>query len=853
MVIGILAHVDAGKTTLSESLLYHTGAIRSKGRVDYGNTFLDTDSLEKKRGITIYSKEAVFSLGDRQVYLLDTPGHVDFSAEMERTLQVLDYAILVINAADGVQAHTATLWKLLQIYNVPAFIFVNKMDQPASDKASIMKELGKLSAGSAVDFTDLCDGNTLEAIAMCDEEVLEYFMENGNITEEMLQSLIVQRKLFPCYFGSALKDIGIEEFLNGFCAYTKEKEYADKQGAKIFKVVRDNSGTRLTYMKITGGSLKVKEIIEDIGEKADQIRVYSGEKYKLLDEAVAGTVCAVTGLTKTYPGQGVGVEAAAAWSPVLEPVLMYRLAFPKGTDMQGMIKNLKQLEEEEPQLHIIWNERLGEVYAKVMGAVQTEILKSVIRERYGVEVEFDSGNIVYKETITDIVEGVGHFEPLRHYAEVHLLIEPLPPGSGLVFEAKCSEDMLDKNWQRLILTHLGEKEHIGVLTGSPVTDVKITLMSGKAHQKHTEGGDFRQATYRAVRHGLKQAHSLLLEPYYAFRLELPADTIGRAMSDLQRMYANFETEKNDGVNAVIVGKCPVSTMNEYSSEVTSYTKGMGKLYHSVCGYDKCHNADEIIDKTGYDSESDIDNPTGSMFCAHGAGYYVPWDRVKECMHLESILKKDKSDIKVFKQGQKKENTDYYAGEKELEEIFDRTYGTGYKEKRAESYKKTIRYNDNNAGGREYVYKGTKEKCEEYLLVDGYNIIFAWEDLNELAKVNLDAARMKLQDILCNYQGYKKCNLIVVFDAYKVQGNKGSTEQYKNIYVVYTREAETADQYIEKTVHDIGKKHRVTVATSDRLEQMIIMGDGAMRMSARGFREEIEKTEKSISEAIQAGS
>lgn len=873
MVIGILAHVDAGKTTLSETMLYHSGAIRKIGRVDHGDAFLDTDDMEKKRGITIYSKEAVFTRGDRKIYMIDTPGHIDFSAEMERALNVLDYAVLVVSGTDGVQAHTETLWRLLELYGIPVFIFVNKMDMTDGDRHHIMKGLDRMTGGRCADFTDMRADSCREVIAMSNETMLEHFMNTGELEDTQIREAVRRRELYPCYFGSALKDDGVEELLEGICRYTAEAERNSEFGAIVYKIGRDTSGSRLTYMKITGGSLCVKSIVkgqntsgEAWEEKADQIRVYSGEKYESISEAVCGTVCAVTGLTMTYAGEMLGFEAARQddRKPSLEPVMMYRISFPEGTDMQDMLKKLRQLEEEEPQLHIVWNEKLKEIYVKVMGAVQIEILKGVLLSRFGTEAEFDSGNIVYRETIADITEGVGHFEPLRHYAEVHLIMEPLPAGSGLEFRSCCSEDVLDKNWQRLILTHLNEKEHLGVLTGSPVTDMRITLVSGRAHQKHTEGGDFRQATYRAVRQGLRQAKSVLLEPYYSFRLELPSELVGRAMSDIQRMHGSLdaqEQQENDGVWAVLTGSCPVSAMADYPQEVTAYSGGRGKLFCTVSGYGVCHNADEVIESKGYDADGDTDNPTGSIFCAHGAGFYVPWDEVGRYMHIDSALENrlsaDTAAAEIKRQ--RRELQDYYAGEKELQEIFERTYGTSYhhssirpendREDVRNPYKKTTRYGENAAKQKEYVYKGTGEPPEEWLLVDGYNIIFAWDELNELSKASLDAARMSLLEIMCNYQGYKRCNLIVVFDAYKVQGNSGSTEKYKNIYVVYTREAETADQYIERTVHDIGKKHRVTVATSDRLEQMIIMGDGALRLSAAGFREEVDRAENSIRRLI----
>lgn len=850
MVTGILAHVDAGKTTLSENILFKQGAIRKVGRVDNGDTFLDTDELEKKRGITIYSKEAVFQLGEKTVYLIDTPGHVDFSAEMERSLSVLDMAILVINGADGVQAHTTTLWKLLMIYNIPVFIFVNKMDQEIASREKLIKDIEKLTEGKSVVMENIEEDEVLERIAMSNEEVLDYYMENGRVLTEHIINAISERNVYPVYFGSALKDEGVGDLLFGIEKYTKEKKYGKDFLARVFKITRDEKGNRLTYMKILGGKLATKEVLtggreEKWEEKAEQIRIYSGDKYEAVNEVEAGCICAVTGLNETYAGELLGGNDDSDIAPILEPVLMYRVIFRDGINMLEMVRNLKELEEENPQLRLMWNEETKELCVKVMGKVQLEVLKSVIRERFREDVEFDTGSIVYKETIEELSYGVGHFEPLRHYAEVHLTLEPLPANSGLIFETKCSEDELDKNWQKLILTHLHEKEHRGVLTGSVITDMKITLVAGRAHKKHTEGGDFRQATYRAVRHGLKCAKSKLLEPYYRFRLEVPAEVVGRAMTDIGKMSGDFESPENDGEIAIITGRCPVLTMAEYSAEVAAYTKGKGSLTCIFDGYDKCHNEEEVIEKIAYDSESDVNNPTGSMFCAHGAGFYVPWEEVRNYMHLECALDKKKNDFEnvAVRTQTKKENLDYYAGEKELEEIFARTYGAP-KEKPKNTYKKTVVYKGADNTNKEYVYKPVATG-EEYLLVDGYNIIFAWEELNELSKVNLDGARMRLMEILCNYQGYKKCKLIVVFDAYKVKGNKGSVEKYKNIHVVYTREAETADQYIEKTVHEIGKKYHVTVATSDRLEQMIIMGEGASRLSAKAFYEEVVKTEGDI--------
>ena len=850
--IGLLAHVDAGKTTLSESMLYLSGRIRQQGRVNHGNAYLDTYELERERGITIFSKQAELVSGELQITLLDTPGHVDFSAEMERTLRVLDYAILVINGADGVQGHTETLWKLLKQYRIPVFLFVNKMDQNGTDAKKLLKELRAKLSGSCIRFGEAEDSEEfLENVAMAEEQVLESYLEHGTIDREEISRLIGERKLFPCYFGSALKNAGVEELLGGLERYTEEKTYPDVFGAKVYKIARDPQGNRLTYLKVTGGVLKVRDLIryQDVEEKVSQIRIYSGEKYDAVQEVRAGRVCAVTGLTKTYPGEGLGAEPPSE-GPVLTPVLNYQLILPEGCDTHGMLLKLRQLEEEDPELHIVWNEELGEIHAQLMGEVQTEILQSMIRERFQTEVMFGPGNIVYKETIKRPAEGVGHFEPLRHYAEVHLLLEPGESGSGLVFAADCSEDVLDRNWQRLILTHLAEKEHRGVLTGSAITDMKITLVAGRAHLKHTEGGDFRQATYRAVRQGLKSTESVLLEPYYEFRMEIPAEFVGRALTDIQRMAGEFQTPDTEGDFAVITGSAPVSEMRDYQLEVTSYTKGRGRLFCTLKGYAPCHNAEEVIEQIGYDSEGDLDNPTGSVFCAHGAGFHVSWDQVPDHMHLEYVwtseAEKEKSAIEA-KKGQGSVQSGRVSSsfsrsveeDKELEEIFLRTYGKIERkrpiaERRVESpeeRQKRIR----------------KDQMEEYLLVDGYNVIFAWEDLKELAKVNIEGARNKLMDVLCNYQGFKKCNLILVFDAYKVQGQELGVQKYHNIYVVYTKEAETADQYIEKVVHEIGRKYHVTVATSDNVEQVVTLGQGGKLLSARELRTEVEEVQRQIRE------
>lgn len=961
--LGVLAHVDAGKTTLSEGLLFKCGRIRRIGRVDHKDAYLDTYELERERGITIFSKQAVFSMGDMEVTLLDTPGHVDFSAEMERTLQVLDYAILVINGADGVQGHTQTLWRLLTQYKIPTFLFVNKMDQEGTDREALLEELKKKLSGNCVDFSGEleCSGaeeagkkeapvdnsgespvaegtqlkddasgaekahmseekndsdeingtdDFLENIAMCDEELLETFLETGTIRKKDAAKLILERKLFPCFFGSALKMEGVDAFIHGMESYMETPVYPDRFGAKVFKIARDDQGNRLTYIKITGGSLKVKETLTNAGgkgipederweEKIDQIRIYSGAKFDMIKEAEAGTVCAVTGLTRTYPGEGLGAEAESSM-PVLEPVLNYQIILPEGCDAHKMLKSLKELEEEEPQLHIMWDKQLGEIHAMIMGEVQIEILKHLIWDRFHVAVEFGTGNIVYKETIAAPVEGVGHFEPLRHYAEVHLLLEPGERGSGLQFFTAASEDQLDRNWQRLILTHLEEKEHLGVLTGSPITDMQITLLTGRAHQKHTEGGDFRQATYRAVRQGLKKAQTVLLEPYYSFRLELPAENVGKAMTDIQRMQGSFQGPETEGEMAVITGSASVAKMRDYQSQVISYTRGRGRFTCTLKGYEPCQDQETIAEEIGYDSERDLDNPTGSVFCAHGAGFVVPWYEVEEYMHLEGTEIQEWDDVyddseegvgngagsASAGQGRGSDSTisgignksrgkytsmyGSYEEEKELKAIFEKTFGPV----KSKKYNNNSRSFGNLESSSFSDYAGSSagspagssgiglpEKSghgawknsspaihrDDYLLVDGCNIIFAWEDLRDLAQADFHAAQSKLMDILSDYQGIKGCILILVFDAYRVEGHPEETFRYHNIHVVYTKEAETADQYIERTVHKIGRKHNVTVATSDGLEQIIIMGQGAARISARGFKEEIESAKKQLRE------
>lgn len=836
LVVGILAHVDAGKTTLAESILYLSGNIRKLGRVDHGNAFLDNYELERSRGITIFSKQAEVSWKEKQITLLDTPGHVDFSAEMERSLRVLDYAILVISGADGVQGHVQTLWKLLKQYHIPVFLFINKMDQNGTDKETLLTELQKRLDNRCVDFSIENSEEFFENVAISEEHLLEKYLEGEAIELTDIQNAIRNRHVFPCYFGSALKLKGVEEFLNGFEAYTICRQYPKEFGAKVYKISRDKQGTRLTHMKITGGSLKVKTLLRE-NEKVDQIRIYSGTGFTTVQEIQAGCVCSVTGLQSTFCGEGLGIEKESA-KPILEPVLTYQIIFPEGTDVHGMFLKLKQLEEEQPELHIVWNEHANEIHAQVMGQIQIEILKSTILERFQTEVEFGTGSIVYKETIENTVEGAGHYEPLRHYAEVRLLLEPGKPGSGLVFDSDCSEDILDKNWQRLVLTHLVEKKHKGVLTGSEITDMKITLINGRAHLKHTEGGDFRQSTYRAVRQGLKRAKSVLLEPVYEYQLEVPADMVGRAMSDLQRMNGTFAQPEMNGDMAVLKGSAPVVNMRDYQTEVIAYTKGNGRIFMNLKGYEPCHNAEEVIAEIGYDSESDLENPTGSVFCSHGAGFVVNWDQVEEYMHTESREK-----IRKQTQTVSSYTAPPVIDEEELKEIFERTYGPMKRERY--SYNETRTVHAESKPTKYHIKK--KPDVEEYLLVDGYNIIFAWDDLKELSEVNIEGARGKLMDILCNYQGYKKNTVILVYDGYKVQGNPGEVVKYHNIYVVYTKEAETADQYIEKTVQEIAKKHRVTVATSDALEQMIIIGQGAHRISARDLREEINMTNQQIRE------
>lgn len=826
------------------------------GRVDSRDTYLDTYEMERARGITIFSKQAVFCLGNFSVTLLDTPGHVDFSAEMERTLQVLDYAVLVISGADGVQGHTETLWRLLKRYGIPCFLFINKMDQNGTDRTALILQLQQRLDENCLDF-GVSEENLWENLAMCGEELLEAYLEHGRIEKEEIRKLVLKRKVFPCFFGSALKGDGVEEFLEGLEELMEDcREEKQDFGARVYKISRDGQGNRLTHLKITGGCLRVKELLSGREpEKINQIRIYSGEKYEVTGEAKAGMICAVTGPVTTYPGQGIGTEKEAQ-VPLLEPVLTYQILLPEGCDLSGMLGNLRQLEEEEPQLHIVWNEALQEIHAQVMGEVQIDILKDLIRKRFDVDVEFGAGNIVYKETILKAVEGVGHFEPLRHYAEVHLLMEPLERGSGIVTETRCSEDVLDKNWQRLILTHLEEKLHRGVLTGAEITDIKITLVSGRAHIKHTEGGDFRQATYRAVRQGFREAGCMLLEPFYTFRLRVPAENVGRAMSDMERMQGVFEPPQTEGEMAVLSGSGPASRLRDYQREVIRYTRGRGTFTCTLKGYEPCHNEEEVVKASGYDPEADLDNPTGSVFCSHGAGFVVPWDQVKDYMHVEALSieeeTEDEEETERERPSGRGKNTRLPFGveDKELEAIFARTYGEPKRKRFYEDGPRQVTYKESWQSGEETkqrTWKGTEEKKEEYLLVDGYNIIYAWEELRELAGETIDGARYHLMDILCNYQAFRQCILIVVFDAYKVSGNKGNIMDYHNIHVAFTKEAETADQYIEKFAYQMGKNAHVTVATSDGLEQLIIRGAGCLLMSAKDLWEDVQRIRELIRE------
>ena len=855
LVIGILAHVDSGKTTLSEALLYGTGTIRKLGRVDHKDAFLDTDALEKARGITIFSKQALFTAGNTDFTLLDTPGHVDFSTETERTLQVLDYAVLVISGTDGVQSHTETLWRLLRRYRIPTFVFVNKMDLPGPGREALLTQLNRRLGDGFVDFgAEQADRD--EALALCDERLMETMLDRGILTDTDLIPAIARRHVFPCWFGSALKLQGVDALVEGLDRYTRPAPALEAFGAKVFKVSQDEQGNRLTWLRVTGGALKVKAQLtgevdgEPWAEKANQLRLYSGAKFTLAECIGPGQVCAVTGLTKARPGEGLGAERDSDL-PVLEPVLSYQVLLPEGADVHAALGKLHRLEEEEPQLHVVWNETLGEIHVQLMGEIQLEVLKSLLAERYGLEVSFGPGGILYKETITEAMEGVGHYEPLRHYAEVHLKLEPLPPGSGLQFSAASPEEVLAKNWQPLVLTHLEEKQHLGVLIGAPLTDVKITLIAGRAHLKHTEGGDFRQATYRAVRQGLMMADQIhktqLLEPWYAFRLELPSDNVGRAMNDIQNMGGSFDPPETgaDGDTTLLIGTAPASTMRSYPMEVVGYTRGRGHLTLTLDGYRPCHNAAEVIEAAGYEPEHDLDNPADSVFCAHGAGFVVPWEQVRSHMHVDSGWGKTAKTEETV-QAHPRRMSAYRATleeDAELLKIFEQTYGPIKRDPLA-AFRPTQKRERPDFNAEQW------EIQPEYLLVDGYNIIFAWDELNALSKESLEAARHRLMDILCNYQGFKKCVLILVFDAYRVPGSPGSIEQYHNIHVVYTREAETADMFIERVTHEIGKGRRVRVATSDGMEQVIILGHGALRVSARMFHEEVQEAEKEIRRYLQ---
>jgi len=851
-VVGILAHVDSGKTTLSEALMYVSGAIKKLGRVDHKDSFLDNFQLERDRGITIFSKQAVMQYEDTRFTLLDTPGHVDFSAETERTLQVLDYAILVVSGTDGVQSHTATLWKLLRKYRVPCFVFVNKMDMDGAEKGRVLSDLKEKLSDRCVDFSDEKESLD-ENIALCDERLLEEYDKSGIIDDKSILAAIEKRRVFPCLFGSALKLDGVEEFLRLLVRYTSEKHYGDEFAARVYKISEDKQGGRLTWMKITGGKLKVRDILQSDrnkeNEKISQIRIYSGEKYTAPDEAEGGTVCAVTGISFTRPGDGLGTESDGVL-PVLEPVLTYSVRLPEEIDAHTALSKLRILEAEDPQLRVVWNERHGEIQMQLMGEIQLEILKSIIEDRFGFSVGFGQGSIIYKETIADTVEGAGHFEPLRHYAEVHLLLKPLKRDSGLIFRTECPEDELDKNWQRLILTHLYEKVHLGVLTGSPITDIEIVLKAGKAHPKHTEGGDFRQATYRAVRQGLRSAESILLEPVFRFTLSVPAENIGRAMNDITRMSGTFDPPETDGDTAVLTGTAPVSEMRGYTKELMQYTHGEGRLSTVFKGYEPCHNAEEVIAGIGYDADSDLDNTADSVFCSHGAGHTVKWDEAPAHMHLPSVLQQKPTDTSSSPSARDlsryKSQKDIFALDKELMSIFEKTYGPV----RRKQYSEPKRYKT-----VEYDPKKKKKNLPadfngvEYVLVDGYNVIHAWDHLREMVAEHMEVARNLLINTLCNYQGYKKCELILVFDAYKIKGHQREVEKFNNITIVYTKEAETADMYIERASYKLAKNNRVRVVTSDGMEQLIILGNGAIRVSAREFFDEIKAAEEEIRSII----
>ena len=838
ITLGILAHADAGKTTLSEGLLYASGALRRLGRVDHGDAFLDTDSLERERGITILSKQAMLTVGNTELTLLDTPGHVDFSTEMERTLSVLDYAVLVISGSDGVQSHTRTLWRLLDRYRVPAFLFINKMDLAGTDKGAILRQLTSTLSAECVDFSAPQEERD-EALALCDETALEQLLAHGSVSDSRIAALIASRKVFPCFFGAALRMRGVEEFLAALGDLTRQPDHPAAFGAKVFKISRDAQGARLTWLKVTGGSLRVKALLtydvqgRSYSEKADQLRLYSGVKFRTLEAADAGSVIALTGLSHSYVGLGLGAERESS-APLLQPVLTYRVLLPDGADAHSALVRLRELEEEDPMLRIVWDERYGQIHVQLMGKIQLEILRRRILDRFGLDVTFDEGGIVYRETIASPVLGMGHFEPLRHYAEVQLLIEPLPRGAGIQLASNVPTDALDLNWQRLIFTHLLEREHAGVLTGAPLTDVKFTLVAGRAHLKHTEGGDFRQATYRAVRQGLMQAESLLLEPYYDFRLEVPPECVGRAMTDLQNLGGSVEPPQNEGESAVLMGYAPVRTLRDYFTDVAAYTRGRGQLSCTVRGYEVCQDQDEIVSASGYDAERDTDNPSSSVFCDHGGSVTIPWDEVPAHVHCDSgIHLGQEADATAGTSLPRRSTGSAYADDKELQSIFERTYGKV--ERRAfEPSKKPARTALSDS------YRVTLQTAEtEYLLVDGYNIIFAWDELKALAAQDIAAARSALIDILANYQGFRRCRIIAVFDAYKVKGGIGSVQTVHGVKVVYTKEAETADAYIERATYELRRERRVRVATSDGPEQVIILGHGALRVSAQAFHAEIE--------------
>ena len=851
ITLGILAHVDSGKTTLSEAILYKTGSIRTLGRVDHKNAFLDTHSLERERGITIFSKQAVFNVGETEYTLLDTPGHTDFSTETERTLQVIDCAILVVSAPDPIQSHTETLWELLKRYRIPTFIFVNKTDLPDVSRSNVMYKLKKELSDGCIDFSDMSGDSFKEELSLCSEALMEEYLDSESFSDNSIKTGITERNIFPCMFGSALKTEGVEDFISLLDRFAQMPDYSDDFCAKIYKISRDEQGARLTHMKVTGGTLKVKDLIaytvngETYEEKVNQIRIYSGKKYTAPESVTSGTVCAVTGLTEAYSGQGLGCEETADMS-VLEPVLSYHVIPPEGTDSHTLLQQLKILEQEDPKLHVSWDKLLDRISVHLMGQIQLEILHDVMLERFGTDISFSSGEVSYRETIKTTAEGVGHYEPLRHYAEVHLLLEPLEQGSGLVFGTDCREDKLSRNWQNLIMTHLKEKEHIGVLTGSPITDMKITLKSGKAHLKHTEGGDFRQATYRAVRQGLMKCEAELLEPFYRFKLTIPSDCVGRAINDIQNMSGTFSSPEltPDGEMSVIHGEAPVFEMNGYHSDVQSYTKGRGRLNCTLSGFKPCHNAEEVIERKAYDPEGDTENTPDSVFCSHGSGYVVKWNEVNEKMHLPSCLERETEVMAEteFSADSINKYKKALASDKELMEIFERTYGPVKRDK-------LKAFTPKKESGNVKFKASPLPEGPEYLLVDGYNIIFGWENLKELSKDNLDLARNSLINTMCNYQGFKQCEVIIVFDAYKMKNPTRTVEKVHNISVVYTKEAETADMYIEKVTHEIGKKHRVRVATSDNLEQIIILGNGAYRISATEFEKEVRAVEKAIREFI----